>query len=42
MWSMESKKMISRAEQIVPAGREDQAPRRCLDFREGFDLGRRA
>ena len=36
------KKMIPRAEQIVSGGREDQAPRRRLDLREGFDLRRLA
>ena len=32
------KKMIPRAEQVVSAGRPDQASRRRLDLREGFDF----
>ena len=32
--------MISHAEQVSPKGVDDQTPRRRLDFRQGFDLGR--
>ena len=36
------KKMIPRIRANRPRGREDQAPQRRLDLREGFDRGRRA